>query len=138
MLLLKLPVGRWLRAFPVDAEGFVWAGACTIHGPAHGTKRHRGGYVVVQAPGESSVIVPAPVYETGANGYETGKAYVDVHTLNVRSGPGTAHPVTALVRKGDLLRIKGSENAWLYVNLPSGELGWVMGKFTRNTPPAKG
>ncbi len=107
---------------------YSWSGAWYKKAP--------GGYIVVQAPPEPSGA--EPVYNVATPAATTGKAYVDVHLLNVRSGPGKPHAVTATVRKGDLLRIKGSENAWLYVVLPSGRFGWVMGKFTRGTPPANG
>ena len=64
---------------------------------------------------------------------------VDAYSLNVRSGPGTNHPVVNQVGQGMQLEVKGSAPGWYYVRLPSGAFGWVMGKYTHLLPsPAQG
>ncbi|WP_242637435.1 SH3 domain-containing protein [Desulfobacter hydrogenophilus] len=61
-----------------------------------------------------------------------GEVAVAADTLNVRSGPGMAFKVTNLAYKGENLKIYQESDGWIYVELPSGKLGWVDKKFTRN------
>jgi uncharacterized protein YgiM (DUF1202 family) len=64
---------------------------------------------------------------------------VTTHTLNVRSGPGMNFPVINYAYRGNLLTINGKASGWLYVQLPDGQFGWVMAKYTAQiSPPAKG
>ena len=64
---------------------------------------------------------------------------VITHTLNVRSGPGMNFPVINYAYQGNLLTINGKAPGWLYVQLPNGQFGWVMAKYTTQiSPPAKG
>jgi len=53
-------------------------------------------------------------------------ATVMVKLLNVRSGPGTAYPVLAIVKEGDVLTALGRtpDNLWIVVRLADGTSGW--------------
>ncbi len=53
-------------------------------------------------------------------------ARVMVKLLNVRSGPGTAYPVVAIVKEGDKLTALGRtpDNLWIVVRLADGTSGW--------------
>ncbi len=53
-------------------------------------------------------------------------ARVMVKLLNVRSGPGTAYTVLAIVKEGDVLTALGRtpDNTWIVVRLPDGTSGW--------------
>ena len=53
-------------------------------------------------------------------------ATVMVKLLNVRSGPGTAYPIVAIVKEGDVLTALGRtpDNLWIVVRLADGTSGW--------------
>lgn len=59
---------------------------------------------------------------------------VEIYALNVRSGPGLHYPIENYVCQGDILAIYHHAPGWLYVQLPSGQLGWVMSEFTAPIP----
>ena len=54
-----------------------------------------------------------------------GVAIVQRDTLNIRSGPGTQHQVTASVAKGQQLTIIGRDNDWYQVKISGNRTGWV-------------
>jgi multidrug resistance efflux pump len=72
-----------------------------------------------------------PVVEAGP----TVQAEVISAGLNVRTGPGTDHPVMATLLKGDTVRIVETdpETGWLKIELPAGtagqenQTGWISG-----------
>ncbi|MBU0966681.1 MAG: SH3 domain-containing protein [Proteobacteria bacterium] len=89
------------------------------------------GYMVVAPPPEV-VVQPQPpqIY---------GSVSVIANRLNVRSGPGREHPVVFQLRQGTILTIYGGSAGWYYVQLPNGQYGWVMERFTTMLgPPAEG
>jgi N-acetylmuramoyl-L-alanine amidase len=49
-----------------------------------------------------------------------------VKLLNVRSGPGTAYPIIAIVKEGDELTALGrtGDNLWIVVGMADGKSGW--------------
>jgi hypothetical protein len=83
-------------------------------------------------------VVPPPVKPTQpdkAVAWEGDQVQVTVPILNVRSGPGTEHPVIKEVQRGDILVVQASSSDWYYVKLPDASLGWVMVKFTALLKP---
>jgi hypothetical protein len=81
------------------------------------------GYLVVAPP-------VTPAQPDKAIAWEGDQVQVTVAALNVRSGPGTEHPVIKEVREGDILEVQSSSSNWYYVKLPDNSFGWVMIKFT--------
>ena len=89
------------------------------------------GYMVVAPPAEVAVQPPPPqIY---------GSVSVITSRLNVRSGPGRRHPVVYELPQGTVLTVYGASGGWYYVQLPNGQYGWVMERFTTMIgPPAEG
>jgi serine/threonine protein kinase len=77
------------------------------------------------SPGKTSTPTPT---ETSIPG---PYALVNVETLNVRTGPGTAYDRIAQVREGERLLIVGRNQAtdWLKVKLTDGKMGWVAAQY---------
>ena len=58
-----------------------------------------------------------------------GKVRITGGTVYVRSGPGTAHPILTVARRGDELEYTArADSGWYAVQLPTGA-GWVSGKY---------
>ncbi len=96
------------------------------------------GYVVVEAP--SDVVIEEAV-PTLVQPPETAEGTVSViaSVLNVRSGPGLSYPIIYQIHRGYVLEVHGKTIGWLYVQLPNGEVGWVMNIYiTRLEPPGSG
>ncbi len=57
--------------------------------------------------------------------------------LNLREGPGTAHPVIMTMAHGSRVRLLGAQDDWLFVRHVSGKLGWAHGRYLveRNPRP---
>jgi uncharacterized protein YgiM (DUF1202 family) len=84
--------------------------------------------VVYQIPAvveERRLVTTTPAYPSGS-----GPVQVAIGTLNMRSGPGTHHPVVDRVRYGEILTVIGGAPGWLYVRNPAGRHGWVMAQYT--------
>jgi hypothetical protein len=86
------------------------------------------GYIVAEPPPGAPAPVPPPAVEPSPA--EEGQVAVIAELLNVRSGPGLDQPVLSQVPKGTVLVIQGTAEGWYYVQLPNGQFGWVMAKFT--------
>lgn len=86
------------------------------------------GYVVVEPPYVASTSDSIVKQQSALPVTELVKSMAPM--LNVRSGPGTNHPIVSQIPQGTIVEIHGSSPEWLFVKLPSGEFGWVMGKFT--------
>lgn len=56
--------------------------------------------------------------------------------VNVRSGPSTAAPVLAQLRRGDEVEELATA-PWRLVALPDGREGWVHGAYVAEAPPAR-
>jgi len=82
-------------------------------------RRVPAGYMVV-APPVASVVTRTSVETAG------GTITVLVPTLNVRTQPDRDSPVFYQVHEGERLIVLTTVPGWLYVELPSGEFGWVM------------
>jgi len=87
---------------------------------------------VVVASNVAPAVVPA------LPAASPGTVSVSVGALNVRSGPGLNHAITAYVRMGAVLTVSDTAPGWLYVRTPAGHTGWVMAQYTRALTPAAG
>lgn len=83
---------------------------------------------------QESVIIEQPSY---VSTYAIETIIVTASLLNVRSGPGGDFAVISLVYQGDRLVVYGYgvSSEWLYVELPSGEFGWVLAEYTVPVTP---
>lgn len=54
--------------------------------------------------------------------------------VNMRSGPGTAHPADWRLDRGYPLKVIGSKGGWLKVIDFENDKGWVLRKLTSSTP----
>jgi uncharacterized protein YraI len=75
----------------------------------------------------SSLAMPATIKTSDANGQ-----------VNVRSGPGTRHPIIDRTPTGTTieainLQSKPDQDSWVFVRFPNGREGWVSGDFVRYT-----
>ena len=61
----------------------------------------------------------------------TSQAVVNIESMNVRSGPGTAYSIQAIVVRNDKLIILGQAYncSWLEVRTPDGQTGWVSATY---------
>ncbi|GAB4146666.1 MAG: hypothetical protein Fur0046_24650 [Cyanobacteria bacterium J069] len=63
-------------------------------------------------------------------------ATVTVDELNVRSGPGTSHRVTYVLREGDRVEIIRRQGGWAFVVGERGGEGWVSAQYLSSSAPA--
>jgi len=126
---VRAPIGLVVESLPAGYRT-VWVGASPYF--AYGGvfyRRGPSGYVVVNAP--STVIVEDEAPSLVEPSYEAaGQVSVTASVLNVRSGPAKDYAVIYQIHKGYVLEIHGMETGWLYVELPNGEFGWIMKRFT--------
>lgn len=113
-----LPPG-YTRIIVRGSPYYFYHGIYYIDGP--------GGYVVV-APPPADLLPPPVIAPTPAAPY--GTISVTAPSLNVRSGPGRAYGVVAVVQQGDLYPVYATAPGWLYIRLPDGQYGWVEQAFT--------
>lgn len=67
-----------------------------------------------------------------------GTVTVDTESINVRSGPGLTHSVTGSLKRGDTVKVLGSEGDWLYVEAGSSK-GYIAAYLTKTAAaPASG
>ena len=67
-----------------------------------------------------------------------GTVTVDTDSINVRSGPGLTHGVTGSLKRGDTVKVLGSEGDWLYVDAGSSK-GYIAAYLTKSSAaPASG
>jgi len=121
------PVGAVIVDLPSGHVTF-WANGIQYYyyGKAY-YKREPRGYIVVEPPYDASSKPPVN-YQSAIPANSQAKVMAPM--LNVRSGPGMNHEITFQVSQGTILEIHGSAPEWIFVELPSGEFGWVMKKFT--------
>jgi hypothetical protein len=126
---VQAPIGAVVISLPIGYQRLWYDGS--VYYIYEGTfyRRVPAGYVVVEPPpalivedNEPSVVPPVKK--------ASGKVSVNVPLLNVRSGPDLHYPKIYQVERGYILDIVGRSDGWLYVELPNGELGWVMAEFT--------
>ncbi len=135
---LRSPIGAIIAHLPVGYK-IVWVGnARYFYFGGIVYQSVPSGYVVVEPPAGMVVVEEPPVIVQPSEG-ATGRVSVNAERLNVRTKPGMEHPVIYQVYKSDILEIYGKASGWLYVQLPDGQFGWVMTKFTTQIePPASG
>jgi Family of unknown function (DUF6515)/Bacterial SH3 domain len=122
------PIGAVVPVLPAPAV-WITIGAMTYYTYAD---------VYYQKVSDGYAVVPPPVKSIQpdkAVAWEGDQVRVTVPILNVRSGPGTEHPVIKEVQLGDILMVRSSSSGWYYVKLPDASLGWVMVKFTALLKP---
>nr|WP_269719628.1 DUF6515 family protein [Desulforapulum autotrophicum] len=115
-VIASLPPGYGIRIVD-DAKYYYFNGIYYVRVPD--------GYLVVAPP----VLTAAEREETAEIVKVKEEVSVAVEILNVRSGPGMTYGVSSLAYQGQILRVYQESTGWLYVELPSGKLGWVDKKF---------
>lgn len=60
--------------------------------------------------------------------------YINISSLNVRSGPGTNHAVLTSVTQGQAVTITELSDSWSKVNV-NGKTGWVSSKYLSDSKP---
>ena len=132
-VMVDAPLGAVVVSLPIGFRTFLVAGV-TYYMFNHICYRAvSSGYEVV-APPPGAPDDDAATAPTVVNG-DTVSVAVD--RLNVRTGPGGDFPVSRVIPYGTVLRVVGGSPGWLYVNLPSGDYGWVMTDWVIQTeaPP---
>lgn len=74
------------------------------------------------------ITIALAFFFTYCPGYASAsEVVVNIPVLNVRSGPGTGHSVSGLVKMGDRLPLLEQQGDWYKVRLAGGNTGWVAG-----------
>jgi hypothetical protein len=120
---VRPPMGAVVRDLPLGFTTAVIAGATYFFLAEACYRPVPAGYMVVTPP---VIKASTPV---------NSSISVTAELLNVRAGPGTEHPVIAKVSRGTVLTVRGQAPDWLYIELPGGDFGWVMDRFTYCLPP---
>lgn len=129
VVVVSLPAG-YRRVWVDDSWYYVYGGVFYRRAPS--------GYVVVEAPPYVVIEDDIPVLIEPPEWAE-GEVSVIADILNVRSGPGLRYPTIYQIHRGYILDVHGKTTGWLYVELPSGEFGWVMNIYTVPVlPPGSG
>lgn len=137
-VVVRAPVGAIVAALAVAFTTLVIGGLTYYHYGGVYYQKVPSGYVVVEPP-PGAVVPQKPAAVIQPPDTVTKRVSVTAANLNVRSGPGMNHPVVDQVSQGNILVIQGNAPGWLYVQLPSGKLGWVSEEFTAPVfPPASG
>jgi hypothetical protein len=134
-VVVRAPVGAIVAYLPIGFTSVVIGGIPYYYYDNVYYQRVPSGYIIAEPPPEAQGLPPA-VEPPPA---EEGQVTVTAELLNVRSGPGLDQPILSQVVRGTVLIIQGSAEGWYYVQLPDGQFGWVMTKFTAPLlPPASG
>ena len=131
---IKAPIGVVVAVLPAGYRT-VWVSGSTYY--VYGGifyRRAPSGYIVVRAPDtviveDATPTLVEPSYVAG------GQVSVTADVLNVRSCPGKDYAVIYQIHKGYVLEIHGKDTGWLYVELPNGEFGWIVKRFTTRLDP---
>ena len=134
-IVVQAPIGAIVLGIPLGYHRvFIGGSLYFTYGGVY-YRRVPSGYVVVESPREVVVAEPAPDFEAIVGDRVT----VTAERLNVRSGSALDQAIVAKVSRGTVLAVHAITEDWLYVELPDGEFGWVLARFT--TPlqePASG
>jgi hypothetical protein len=128
----RAPIGAAIVSLPFGFRTVGIGGGLYFEFGGTYYRRMPQGYVVVAPP-----VVNAPVvYQNSVQ--ISGNVTVTAPLLNVRSGPGMSFGVLDRVRAGENLAVMNRSGQWLYVRVPSGQVGWVLEPFTVATslPPS--
>lgn len=127
-IVVRPPLGAVIVGLPVGFTTVVIAGITYFLFADAYYRPVSAGYMVVKLE-----VPTGPPTSAGFN------VSVTTELLNVRSQPGIEYAVISQVCRGTVLTVRGQAPGWLYVNLPDGGFGWVMGRYTqRLSPPANG
>lgn len=58
--------------------------------------------------------------------------------LNIRSGPGLDTPIVDQIKQSTILDVLGTAPEWLFIRTGTGQHGWVMAIYTRQTQDPAG
>ena len=85
----------------------------------------------------SSTPLPVPTNTQTINPTSTpwplvSSGEVQVHSMNIRSGPGTDNPAIGIVKKGEEILLLGEfinddDQKWLLILMTNDSFGWIMG-----------
>lgn len=75
-----------------------------------------------------SFSVKGWLQEIGFRSRLTRQTRTTISRLNLRSGPGTIHPVITTLERGTQLQFLGEGNGWTYIQHQN-QLGWVASQF---------
>lgn len=137
-VVVSAPIDATVAVLPAGSK-IVWIGGIKYYhsGRAY-YRKSSNGFIVVRAPEPVTVASSPPVIVPSAQ-MVSNSVSVTAHTLNVRTGPGKSHPVVGQVYRGNRLMVQGKAPGWLHVRMPSGQSGWVAGRFTAPVrSPARG
>jgi hypothetical protein len=125
-IVVKAPIGAIVFGIPLGYHRvFIGGSLYFTYGGVY-YRRVPSGYVVVEPPREVVVAEPAPDFEAVVGDQVT----VTAERLNVRSGSALDRAIVAKVSRGTVLDVHASTEDWLYVELPDGEFGWVLARYT--------
>ena len=133
-VVVRAPIGVIVEGLPAGYRT-IWVGGSTYFvysGVFY--RRVPTGYVVVSAPATLIVEEAAPSLVQPSE-EASGQVSVTASVLNVRLGPGKEYAVIYQIHKGYVLEVHGKTTGWLYVELPNGEFGWIMTRFTGQLDP---
>jgi len=137
-LFVGAPIGTFRTTLPVGYTRVVVRGASYYVAGGVYYQQAGAGYRVMDTPREV-VVVATPPKERTFPAVLPAEVQVSAAALNVRTGPGLHYSVIDQVQRDDTLRVINSAPGWLYVQMPSGQSGWIMDSFTVPvTRPASG
>ena len=134
-IVVKAPIGAIVFGIPLGYHRFFIGGSLYFTYGGVYYRRAPSGYVVAEPPREVVVVEPPPDFEA----FVGDRVTVTAERLNVRSGSALDQAIVAKVSMGTVLTVQAISEDWLYVELPDGEFGWVLARYT--TPlqePASG
>ncbi len=124
------PVGIVVRTIPGGRRRVLLGGGVYFNWNNIFYREVPTGYIVVAPPPPPETAVVSntavgsrPVFTAGE------KVSVTAAALNVRFGPDKKFSIIRQVHKGDILTVRWISSAWLYVELPSGESGYIARDF---------
>jgi len=150
--LVDVRTGRVINATTVEGKATSW-GALTGLGARVSHNVYLGGALGAykNTPMEKAVrvmlnnainaiaqMMPQQYYRYGESNSSVpsgeGASYVSfpqvrplqvVKTANVRTGPGTNHPILTKINPGTQIKAMGQQGNWYQVTLPDGRIGWI-------------
>lgn len=62
----------------------------------------------------------------------------DIVKITVRTGPGIAHKIVAMIKSGErveVLKTEEPDKEWSLVRITNGKEGWVLSRFLKSKEP---
>ena len=105
-------------------------------------RRHGAKNPVAREPGADALKPPAGDFPSPNREPEEGKlqpfsAWIAEDNTNVRSGPGTEHPVKFQLNKQQRVQVTDCEGQWCKITTESGSVGWAAGWVLDFQPPGR-